>query len=59
MKNVTKCYFCGHEVPEGVYRLNLFNKVICAFCERRIINTSTSDNIYEFFRQKIKRLWVS
>lgn len=58
MNKQESCYFCGYTFNEKTYRLKLLGQSVCSFCERRLINTPAIDNTYEFFKEKVKQLWV-
>ena len=52
MKNLNKsCFICGDTDCDGII---INGEMICRKCEEKIINSDTSDEDYEVYKDKIK-----
>ncbi len=53
--DVYVCMICECSCSNGIHILSQF---ICSECEEEIVNTSVEDDLYDYFVERLRALWL-
>jgi hypothetical protein len=49
------CIVCNQRKELGIH---IWGKFVCVSCEREIVQTDVKDSNYDYYIQRLKRIWL-
>jgi len=59
MMKALECFFCQKQITSEKDMVEIMQHAMCAECERELLTLPVGDHQYEFYKDKIKRIWSS